>query len=303
MKKFFFLIIFLAIVSGAGYFAYATIKHVPDGQLLIVFDTTEDRVLYSCETGWHVIPYTVIPGRVSLYPVDTSGAFSINLELALPELTLLDDDEYSIHYGLSLEYELQTESFVPTKSFLTEPEKIIQSAVSLYARNAFTELLSNYVGSSYDPVEINNDWNEIKTSLFSRIKSGAKKQNVVITTISENSVIKIPSEEIYLYGMTLRDDLLELRKKHAINLESVQHSLDLKAIESNTYYEHLQKISDLISTNPDLLKYMYIEKLGENVEIILPQSITGFPLGLDSTEPPAKAVPQEQSDQDIDNLR
>lgn len=302
MKKFFAFILFLLVLGGAGYAAYRTVKFVPEGQLLIVFDTQEDRVLYSCQQGWHVVPYLLIPGRVQLFPVDTTGAFTISVELPLPELVVLDDSNYSISYGVSVAYRLETDSFKPTKSFLDEPERIIQSAVSLYASNAFTELLSSYVTENYDPESIKTDWYELKTSFYSRIEAGGMRHGVQITGISEQSVLKIPTEEIYQYGIALRNDLLELRKKHAINLEDVQHSLNLKELETDKYYQKLQRISQLIAENPELLKYMYIEKLGENVQVILPQGASGYPFGLDNRKEDKKSVP-EDTEQDIDNLK
>ncbi len=302
MKKFLSFIFFWLIVGGAGYFAYTTVKYVPEGQLLIVFDTNEDRVLYSCQEGWNIVPYTVIPGRVQLYPVDTTGSFTISFQLPIPDLVVLDDPLYSIRYGVSVDYELETESFNPTKSFLSDPEQIIQTAVSMYARNAFTELLSTYVTGEFQPERIKNDWYEIKGSLYSRIESGGARNGVKISGISEQEVLKIPDENMYQYGVSLKDDLLMLRKKHALEYEDVQHALNIKDLETGKYYEKLQKISDLISANPDLLKYMYIEKLGSNVQVVLPQGVTGYPFGLDKKEEEKMIVP-ESNEEDIDNLK
>ncbi|MFW5808763.1 MAG: hypothetical protein ACOCWH_06890, partial [Spirochaetota bacterium] len=250
----------------------------------------------------NIIPYMIIPGRVQLYPIDTTGSFSVDVSVPLPELTLLDDPVYTIRYGISVYYELEEDDFNPTKSFMSEPEKIIQSAVTQLASDAFTELMSDYVTEGYFPDRIQEDWTGLKSTFLTRVRKGGEQYGVRITQISEETVPRIPDDDMYQYGISLRDDLLELRRRHAIEVETIQHSLDVKKIQTEQYYGELQKISDLISQNPDLLKYMYIEKLGENVQVILPQGMSGYPFGLDRRAEVENTAQEQSSDEDVDNL-
>jgi len=114
------------------------------------------------------------------------------------------------------------------------------------------------------------------------------------------------------YGISLRNDLMELRKKHLIERENLNNALNLKSVETGKYYEHLQKISDIIATNPDILKYIYIEKLAPNVKIIAPINSNGYAFGLDNIDESEKDVKKlEKSDKpeskdkdgEVDNLR
>jgi hypothetical protein len=64
------------------------------------------------------------------------------------------------------------------------------------------------------------------------------------------------------------------------------------------YYEKLLKISSLIKDNPNILKYIYIDKLGGNIKVIISSDKTGLPSMFGDLSESNSSVKG-----DIDNLR
>lgn len=307
MKKFFLFVFILLVLGGLGYCAFKIVKYNPKGQFLVVADKKEDRILFSSSRQWNIVPYAIIPGRTELYTIVTSGTLDVECKLTIPELASLNDSLYDITFQMAVEYGIDVDTFAPTKNFLSNPDGIINAALSSKAQAEFVSLISAYLREGYNPEIITAEWDIIKNSLVKRLGQDAKKMGVHIISVGETDLLKLPPLEVYEYGKIFRDDLLELKKKHNLEAENLRHALDLKSIETDDYYKHLEKISALIKDNPDLLKYMYIEKLSPNVQVVVPVNEDGYAFGLDNSDAVSKNATNngkvDQENTDIDNLK
>ncbi|MDA3901753.1 MAG: hypothetical protein PF637_14675 [Spirochaetes bacterium] len=312
MKKFLLFILFVVILGGAGYTAYRSVKFTPRGQILVAYDTEDKRIITSSGSGWVIAPYALIPGRVAFYTIETNGTLEVDCSLPLQELELLDDSLYSVSVKLSMRYSVDAKSYIPSASQLEDPAAAIADKLESDLLSEFASIMRPYLNSPFAPDRLREQWPDLLVTIEERCRSRAQEYGISVNGIDALTILKIPDEEIYNYGLQLRTDLMELRKKHLVEREALQHSLDLKSIETGTYYEHLQKISDIIAGNPDVLKYIYIEKLAPSVKMIIPVNSDGYAFGLDKISETKKDVKKSEDakeskdkkvSEDIDNLK
>ena len=64
-------------------------------------------------------------------------------------------------------------------------------------------------------------------------------------------------------------------------------------------FEKLLRISSILKNNPEILKFIYIDKMGDDIKVIISSDKTGLPAmfndSAEGTKPAAKG--------DVDNLR
>ena len=68
--------------------------------------------------------------------------------------------------------------------------------------------------------------------------------------------------------------------------------------EFELYLEKLTKVSSIIKDNPQILKYIYIDKMGDNIKVIISSDKTGIPGFLGESNDINPGVKG-----DVDNLR
>jgi len=312
VKKFFAFVFIITIIASAGYFAYSSVKFAPKGQILVAYDNSEKRIIALSGNGWIVAPYAVIPGRVQFYSIEPDGFFEVECSLSLGELDILDDPAYNVSVTLVLNYTVDSKVYVPSSSQLKDPSGAIVGRLQSELKSEFADVINPYLEPPFDSEKLTLNWDDILLAIEKKIRERAIKYGIDVTSLKAQTILQVPSREMYEYGISLRNDLMELRKKHLIERENLNNALNLKSVETGKYYEHLQKISDIIATNPDILKYIYIEKLAPNVKIIAPINSNGYAFGLDNIDESEKDVKKlEKSDKpeskdkdgEVDNLR
>ena len=113
----------------------------------------------------------------------------------------------------------------------------------------------------------------------SRIKSKVKSGHIK----PKESFTNVLNEKISFEFSEAIDELLNDLKEEEIRMESEY----LKRIKEEEFeIGRLRKYGELISEYPDILKFLYIEKLSDKIEVIvLPQDEkTGFPVMLEHLE-------------------
>jgi len=69
--------------------------------------------------------------------------------------------------------------------------------------------------------------------------------------------------------------------------------------ENELYFEKLLRVSSILKDNPEILKFIYIDKMGDDIKVIISSDKTGLPAmfneSSDGTKPGVKG--------DVDNLR
>lgn len=296
MKRFFFFIFLILVLAGGAWFALEGLVYVPQGQILVAYDEKENRISGQYGSGFVPLYLKMIPGRISVHTINTDGQFSYALSLPLPQIEELSDQLYCVHCSIEVRYSLDHEKFVVTESLLKQKDELLSAQIGNRVNSAFSDVFSSFWSGSYDSELIRTEWPQLKENFFSDLTSRFSGSGIEIVSLEQTSPLVYPSNEIYASALQYLAALIELRKTHGLENESLKASLLGKNLELDSYYGKLERISKLLEKNPMLLQYMYIEKLGSNVSVIIPASSNGFPFGLDRTQLEKKDVNIEKNE-------
>jgi len=292
VKRFFFVIFLLLLLAGGAWFYVEGLVYVPAGQILVVFDEKEHRVIGQYGEGFVPIYLKLIPGRVSLHQLDSRGALRVSLSAPLPKISELEDQLYSIRCSFSLKYSLVSDKYLITEEIINKekPHELITSGIEELVKGSFSYSVSSLFSAGFDAEKIALEWPAQRERLFSELTSSLSKSGIELESIEQSSPLVYPTNEIYAGVLVYYDELQSLRRRHGLDNETLKGVLAGESLHLDAYCRKLEKISALIEKNPLLLQYMYIEKLGSNVSVILPASISGYPFGLDRSQNEKKDV-------------
>ena len=79
----------------------------------------------------------------------------------------------------------------------------------------------------------------------------------------------------------------------------LRNSLEKDKIASEAYYEKLSRIGNMIKDNPEILKYIYIDKLAGNIKVIISSEKNAMPVIFGQDQD----VKDSDLKKEIDNLR
>ena len=87
----------------------------------------------------------------------------------------------------------------------------------------------------------------------------------------------LPNQQVYNEGIAHAADLRKMDKTIEKELIDVRSAMERDRIKNEQFYGKLKEISKIISANPDILKYIYIDKMAGNVNVILSSDNSGVP--------------------------
>jgi hypothetical protein len=108
-----------------------------------------------------------------------------------------------------------------------------------------------------------------------------------------------PDTKLYQEALLKNREMRELDFSNKKQEILMKRQLLKEKSEFEFYFEKLSKVSTIIRDNPQILKYIYIDKMGDNIKVIISSDKTGIPAVFgetsDNSNPGVKG--------DVDNLR
>jgi len=295
MKTIKFLIkIFLLLLIIYG--AYLTIYRAADNEMILVKDLNNNKNINIFSEPVNFIWQGVMPGRYTISKIPLDYSAMINIFIKMPALSALDDDIYVIKLSADIGYRIDKtnlsdisylNSRADTENYITKKAAAITWAV-----------LSNYIEPVYNKNRILNDEKVIIDTVKDELIEKTKGFGIVLNKVDFILPGYYPDNRIYAKGVVQNDALQNLDFKN----KEDEIKLNKKLIEDKKnyemYYDKLLRISSIIKDNPGILKYIYIDKIGKDIKVIISSDKTGMPAMFDESSDKAKSDKKG----DIDNL-
>jgi len=290
MKKFIIILIILIIISGTGlYFGWVSIN---PGYYGIAFSSITGIENYPLEAGkFYWFWQKLIPKHFKVYLIkNTPTVINFSFSATLPgSEDLKDFGNFNIGIDGKIKYTIdyKAATILISKGIIEEQENYFKNLL----QNSIQHSVSNFILEIFE--EFNSGNKQIDYSVLERLKEKIKKDIIgELSTygihnfkldISYNS---IPQIDIYTRALQLYVNYInelyqskeeELKRKAEATIKYEKDKAELK---------HLEDIGILVEKYPNLLKYMYIEKLGDKIHVVvLPEGKSGFPSITESETP------------------
>jgi hypothetical protein len=213
----------------------------------------------------------------------------------VPPLELIKSDHYSIKIPVAVNYTLDSErlSLAVQKLYADSQYMPLQLQKRLFA--IITEKLKKYLLPYYQYNLLQANLQKELVLAIAHVKESCAKDGILINEVITGTIY-IPDYAVYIEGRKFLNELLQQEKANTLRLNALQQKLKENEINNAQYLEYLEKMSKIISKNKDILKYIYIDKLADNVKVIV-TSDKNVPFDL------ANEIESESSKKDFDNFK
>lgn len=292
LRKLFYLSIIVAFIFAA----YSGVKISNGSSFWIVEDLRSgDISVYSKK--YNFVWQAMAPALFSVSELNKNCASSFDLKIGLIDFPKNSPDYYSAKFSVNAQYQVIPESAASAGLFAGKQEshgKFVKVALE----KAFFIEMARFIRPFYRPLEIESSRDLIIRAVSERLKKDLKPFGIDLMELKYSSAMVLPELNVYNEGL---DHLARLRRLDIagdIEMRSMNSRIEREGISNEQYYKKLLRIADIIKGRPDILKYIYIDKLSDNVKLVISPDKTGLPLflGTDSDEKQAKKG-------SIDNLR
>jgi hypothetical protein len=287
------LIIFSAVIYGLYFSLYKSVS-----EDFVVLKDSKSNVVMQVYTGsYNFIWQGVMPWKYSVVKMPVKNSSLVNIPVKIPSLSSLNDDSYTIKLPVNISYRID-KSNMPDISYLNSKngiENYIIEKASLICQS----VLMNYIEPVYNRNNILKDEKQIIEIMTSAFMKKIPVIGVIPDSVEFISPGYFPDNKYFSEGLVQNREMRELdfsNKKQEILLAK---KLIKDKHENELYYEKLLRVSSILKDNPEILKFIYIDKMGDDIKVIISSDKTGLPAMFnespDGTKPGVRG--------DVDNLR
>jgi hypothetical protein len=292
-----FIILLIILISVFVFIISNCVKYVPESSFTVLKDTrTGDVRLLS--PGIHFFIQGYYPDRIILRSFNNKNSSIYNIKIDIPPFDSLGKDFLCINVAFNVIYSINYMN-INIASIQPDNGSYFYDAVGqIIKANLRSELLP-YILPNYKPDSIISGIAKIRENVFNRTKEQCNAAGLEIEKFEISGQIELPLKETYDSEVKYLNELKDIEKNNKKELLILESKIFNEQKVNSSYYNKLQEISKIIKDNPDILKYIYIDKLADNVKIIITSDKTGIPSGLINE----KIIEKGRDDIEIDNLR
>ncbi len=290
----------ILVIIGVAYTGFFSVERISEDRRGLVEDLRTKKIIRVVRPhvwGHAFVWHASFPWWFSFYETPTERLVRHDIKIAIPNLENLKEDYYRLAVPLRAQYRIDWLKFSEI-SKLAENGREIDDAVISYFDNALKREMQAYLYPVYQREVLTNQINAIAERCRKEVQSEMKAQGLDLVNASLGGGMSLPDRALYNEGLLHAADLRKMDRTIEKGLMEIKSSIAREKIKNEIFYGKLREISKIIKSNPDILKYIYIDKMGGNVKVILSSDATGLPNFLEG----GKAQKKEKSEE-IDNLK
>ncbi len=259
-------------------------------------DTGSFRFLPS---GFNFLWQGVVPQRISVRDYGARNSEIITAKVPVPPLGELKSDYYSISFPVSVIYEIDARRLAVNAGSVWSSAASVTAAVSRAFETSLERELSRWISPLYGRYALLNNRDRILHNAAEGASRYCAGVGITIIAVELAGAVIAPDERTIAEGMAFYSEMRMIERNNKKELLFLGTTLEKDRQLRKDYFEKLNEMSKIIKANPDMLKYIYIDKMAGNVKVIIAPEKSGMPFGFDYVAPEKPA----QRKGEIDNLR
>ena len=299
--RFFLKLVIIIIIMGAvGFGAWLSVSNVRQGELAVLEDYRNARVISIHGEGRHYIWQACIPVvyKVSILPV--SRVLSWDVIIPITGLADSEKSRFRIIVPVTFSYTLIPEKISDYQILLSGGSKL-ESEIKKSLEGFIARQINEMLEPRYQRNALLAGVNSAVKDAAEKFDADYKKQGVTIDKFSLSGPVVLPSDDEYARAVRELAELARVKFENEKSFLLVNQKIREDRLLNSELYAKLREMSKIIKDNPDILKYIYIDKMSDNVKIIISSDKTGLPQSLDSEL--RESGPVQSKKKEIDNLR
>ena len=279
MKKIKSILFFLLICSIIGYLFVNCVNMIEKGS----FGLTKDRSgrIKVLNPGFNFIWEGVVYRKRSIYYFRQNNSDVFNLELNVVPFTDQKKDLYTVRASLNVNYEIDYRNLHVLSIGHKEGNKIFYNAIEKILNILFEKELYPYFFPDYLRIELNRDLEKITKRIIDAMGKHFEKIGIKILGYNIIGNIYFPGLKEFTDAKLYCNEIRRVKENNYKEMLKIQNVINRKKLLNEHYFDKLERISRIIKDDPDILKYIYIDKMAKNVRVIIASDKSGMPFDLD----------------------
>jgi len=281
--KTFFKIFFLLLAVVAAYTAFTSYVPVRNGMLGIVIDESSGNVVYSVTEGQRFILYNALWWKYSVEKVPLKNSFTKDIRVDIPTLRELKSDVLAVIIPMKTDFSVNLLELYDLN--------LLKNAAEGAKKNIENELkaglnlsIRDYLAPVYKSDAIKNEKEAILAHLKESISAEFAGKGIIIDDLKYADVISLPDDRRYEEGIAHLETLRRAFAENDRKLIELKGQLERNAMSMELLHNKYREMSLIIRDNPDILKYIYIDKMAPNLRLIVLSDKSAFPAFLGENE-------------------
>jgi len=299
MRKFIKRLLIFILVAVLVYIAWFSFVIIEKGTIGTLRDTRSNKIVRLLFQRYNFVWQGSLPWIFSVQKIPSSRNAIIEVKVPIPPLESLTDNQYHGKISVNLLYRIMPDKFFDI-SKLEDDGKALDSVVSRYVDGYVQREIYDYLVPLYRLNEIRKNNDIILKNAHDKLKEKFESIGLSIIKFDFIGSLTFPDMKTYYSGLTHINELRKIAKINEKELKLLRNKLKRDKILNEQQYNKLLEISKIIKENPDMLKYLYIEKMADNVRVIISSDSSGYPLDLGKKE---EKKQETTTTGEIDNLR
>ncbi|MBN1531668.1 MAG: hypothetical protein JXA20_03315 [Spirochaetes bacterium] len=295
MKGLFKKTVILLLLAAAIYIPFFTLRMVSPDEIGVVEERESGRVASVYIGRVNFVWQGALFWLYRTYEVPTTGSVSFTAMIPVPPLQDLKSGHYAVQIPLRASYVIQRESF-SDREYLSDYGDTLEEHIASVIKGVLAKELDQYFRPAYRPPLLETGIDPVIGEAETRAAGELKDAGIRLSGLKRAGSPVIPDLQVYNEGLRFLADVRTLEHKNAMELIQLKMDLERGKLSDEEYYKKLYRMSRIIKQNPDIIKYIYIDKITGNGKVNLPNVMKDFPGG-EGKEWPRSAVG------DVDNLR
>jgi len=302
MKKFLKIFIFFFFLVAIVYGSYMSIFRIEGDRVLLIQDLKNKIIVDVRTKGISFVPVAIAPWRYSEIRYSLKKSENYNVKIIIPTLLGLENRKYLISFDLLMQYNiLNSDAFLGAK--LSDINSFDKKIILPILKGYFFSKLSKYITPNYRYYLLMQKKDEIFTEIEIELAPILKKFDIKLIKLNFVGDKYFPEYRLFLDGKVQLSKLVNIENKNQQSLYRLKNKIEEEALITKNFYKRLKGISSIISKNPDILKYIYIDKLAGNVKVILSNNGAEIPVSLGKERENSAKQKKKRKIEEIDNLR
>ncbi|MBI3394722.1 MAG: hypothetical protein HY042_02695 [Spirochaetia bacterium] len=219
------------------------------------------------------IPARAYPNRITLHRVDIGPRVKeFNFKAALPQAEILDlDDKFSVRIQTRLEYDLDVEALYALFWKLDQRTwERLDPFIELRLNDFFTRQLNNRLlrndGDLATLKQRTTDY--LEGDALRDLSETFKRDGIRIQAIAVMNVY-VPDAGAYRAVIARSGEIIQQKVDHSKKKDQARASQEEDMIRDQAYYARLEHVGKLLREYPNLRDYLAIDRLGNNVQVMV----------------------------------
>ncbi len=292
-------LIVLIIIGLAVFIGYNSVVIVDADKVAVVRDGKSGLMVQTLRPGYNFVRYGITHWKMTVDYFPRSAGDYYEICIPLPALEPLESRYYSVLIPLNISYTVDSRQFHVSSIPASGEGSLFSADIRKTVTDAFKKEMAPYIGNDYKRKELEQKAPAILQSVRAQLERVAVSFGITVTGWELVGSPSLPDAQAYLQGVQFMNELRIAENQAKKELLLLHSKLKKDELETRQYLNKLREVAQLLKGNPDLLRYVYVDKLSKNVKVIISSDRSGMPVfsGVEKNE--VTPVPKGE----IDNLR